>query len=518
MLEQSGIPIDNIVDVTSASVRDVFTIGRMNTIIVEKYNDDLPNDKFIQITNLLQSQLTFGFEAPATKFSEIFFSVKTKTATLPQKLTIYNWNKSDTPAILKGSKVGSLDELKALNGKFKITLGKVSVDITLDLSQASSLTDCASKIQTAIQGASGQGSNTNFTNSSTTFSSITGGFIVKGGDAGEGQEIAYLSAPDDGTDIHSSLGLTLSEGASILQGLAGVGSFKEVLAEINLKNGDYFVITPNFEFEEREVETNLKDFGTFTKNSKDKYMGVYAYTNPLIETPNSKVLDKYFAYDGLYIDNKKTDYQNAYVCGLISSIDFTKPSGNFNIAFNDAGIFSEVAIKDEIKYQAMIANRANAPVSISQRGDYDTTYLDGTIMGELTNSANVYVANSFLVDNMKISLYNMLRSQPLISRDNMSKAIITSVLDEVFQKAVNARIIGVGSELSQTDKNFITTTFQGLDDSIDTIIQKVQDNGYYFAIQSFDIVEEKLVCNIIDVYYANRPINKIVIRNFILGA
>lgn len=513
---QSGISIDNIINVLSSSVRDVFTPGRMNTILIEKYNDNLPNEKFIQISNLSQSQLIFGFEAPVTKFSEIFFATVSKIATIPQKLTIYNWNEDDKPAVLKGGKVGSLDELKALNGKFKITLGLVSVDIELNLTGATSLTDCATKLQTAIQGATGQDSNTNFTNASVTFSSVTGGFIIKGGDAGDGQKIDYLQAPGDGIDIHSSLGLTLNEGATIIEGLAGVGAFNQVLSEINLKNGDYFVITPNFKFD--NVDTDLVDFGIFLKNSNDKYMGVYAYDNTLIETPNSKVLDKYFAYDGLYIDNKKQDYQNAYVCGLISSLDFTATGGNFNLAFNDAGILSENPIKDDIKYQAMLENRANAPVSITQRGQYDITYLDGTIMGEKTNSANVYIANAFLSENLKISLYNMLRSQTLISRDQMSRTIILATLDNVFTSAVASRIIATGVELSQTEKSFIATNFQNLDDSVETIIQKIEDNGYYFAIQDFSIENEKLVCNIISAYYANRPVNQIVVRNFILGA
>ena len=33
---------------------------------------------------------------------------------------------------------------------------------------------------------------------------------------------------------------------------------------------------------------------------------------------------------------KKGDYQNALVCGLISAMDLAQPSGNYNIAFNDA--------------------------------------------------------------------------------------------------------------------------------------------------------------------------------------
>ena len=42
-MANNALPLDLIIDVTSTGVRDTFTIGKLNTIIIEKYDTNFPN-------------------------------------------------------------------------------------------------------------------------------------------------------------------------------------------------------------------------------------------------------------------------------------------------------------------------------------------------------------------------------------------------------------------------------------------------------------------------------------------
>ena len=509
-----ALPLDLLIDITSTGVKDAFTIGKLNTIIIEKYNEELPNSKFTTCFNLATTQDAFGVNAPASKFAAAYFGFVSKSATKCDLLTVYNWSKTDTPAVLKGGRVSSLSELKTLNGKFSITLGATKAEITIDLSNADSLSSCAEKLQEAIRAADGQDDNQNFTLATVTFNTHTQGFIIKGGIAGAGETIDYLSA-GSGTDVHDKLGLTLTEGASLLEGQAGVPELASVLNEINDNNGNYYIITPNFDFE--NVDVDLKTFGEFLNASNDRFLGVYSWTNPNLEVLNSGVTEAYEGFNGLFIDDKKSDYQNGYVCALMSAMDLTKPAGNYNIAFNDATQYQVNAITDMVKYLAMQSNKANAPCKFGILGQDDTVYMDGTVLGSKTSSVNVYLCNSFLKFNQQIALYNMFKSQKLIGlRDKNSLAIIKSYLDEVFQNAVTANIIAIGSTLTTSEKNVLITNFSSLVKDIDDVINAVQDQGFYYTVSGVNTVTREL--SITEAYMSNAPIKKIVINTYILGA
>ena len=510
----SALPLDLLIDITSAGVKDAFSIGKLNTIVIEKYNTSLPNARFNQASDLATTQSIFSTSASVAKFAEVYFGVISKSATKADNLFIYNWNQEDTPAVLKGGRISSLSEIKTLNGKLKITLGSVSVDISVNFTTADSFASAGTLLQNAIRGATGQDSNENFTSAEVTYNTHTGGFIIKGGAKGEGEKIGYISAPSDGDDISNKLGLTLSEGASILEGRGSVATFAEVLKEIDLNNGNYYIITPNFQFSETQ---DIETFGAFLNASNDRYLGVYSWDNPLLEVLGSDATKPYEGFNGLFIDNKKGDYQNALVCGLMSAMDLAQPSGNYNIAFNDATRYQVQAITEKPKYQAMLANKANAPCKFGILGQDDTIYMNGTILGNKTESANVYICNSFLKFNEQIAMYNMFKSQKLIGlRDKNSLAIIKSYLDEVFNSAVSANIIATGSTLTTTERNVIITNFSRLVNDIEEVITQIENNGFYYAVSNVNTITKELY--ITQAYMANTPAKKIIVSNYILGA
>lgn len=512
-----NVPLDQIIEINSVGVKNTFSIGKLNTIIIEKYNKLLPQPKFVKTLDLSSTQLIFGNLSPVSKFAERYFGFTSKKASKASLLYIYNWNNENIPPVLKGGRAPSLSFLKTLNGKVKITIGTISQDISIDFTNINDFLQASNKIQEAITSADGQESNNGFTSAEVIYSVITEGFIIKGGNTGNGETIGYLQAPDDGIDIHNKLGLTLNEGASVLEGLNGKNSFSEVLKDIDIANDNCYLITPNFEFEEAELENNLKDFGIFLKNSNDRYAGLYSWSNRGLITLNSGITEPYKAYDGLILDYKVEDYQNGLVSAMVSAMELNKNSGNYNIAFNDANEFNIKAINNKLEYQALIENKVNSVTKFGVLGQEDTIYMPGMILGVKTDSINVYVCNSFLKLNLQITLYNVFKNYGLVGlRDKDAHGALLGTLSSVFDNAVNAKIIARGAKLTNTETQVIIDNFGSLVRDIDSVIKKIQDEGYFFTIR--DINVDKKEITLINAYMANSAIRKVIINNYILGA
>ena len=504
----NALPVDLIIDITSTGVRDTFTIGKLNTLIIQKYSETLPNDAFDVVYSKDIAAKRYGYNSSVAGFARVYFGIKSKSATICEQLFIYNWNTTNTPAVLKGGKAPTLSKIKTLNGKFKITIGVTTKEVDVNLTGATDFSNAATILQTAITNGG------NLAGAEVSFNADTGGFIIKGGTKGQGETIAYLTAASSGTDIHDKLGLTQAEGASVIVGRAGVPTLAEALDEISNNNGNYYVITPNFDFD--DVPSDLLTFGQFIHNSNDRFLGIYSWSNPALEVLDSGATAPYQALNGLLIDDKKQDFQNAYIAGLISAMDLTKANGNYNVAFNDATQFKVEAITDRAKYEGLVSNKANAPCKFGILGQDDTIYMDGTIMGDKTTSANVYLCNSFLKFNQQIALYNMFKAQKLIAlRGQFGKAIIRSYLDEVFRNAVNANII-VKDTLTNTEKQAVIAEFSPIVKDIERVIEQIEANGYYYEFSGLDTVKRELY--ITEVYIANVPVKRIVMNTYILGA
>lgn len=522
----SALPLDLLIDITSTGVKDTFTIGKLNTLLITQYDNDLPNATFTQITSLQQAQSFFGYDSKIAGFAAVYFGFISKTASKCDYLFVYNWSKNDLPAILKGGRAKSLQDYYAANGGFALTISGKTQNVEVDFTTAGakddfSYTIIAEIMQDAINALEGDG----FKTASVEYNLNTGGFIIKSGLAGDTETIGFLESPlpttsDTGTtieinDISGIFGLTAREGALIYDGAKGKPTLAEALSEINDNNGNYYLITPNFAFENEDTE--LKAFGEFLNASNDRFCGVYSWDNQALAVLGSGATKLYEGYNGLIIDYKVQEFQNALICSFISGMDLSKPAGNYNIAFNDATTFQVKAITDRLKYEGMIENKANAPCKFGILGQDDAIYMDGTILGSKTSSINIYVCNSFLKFNQQIQLYNMFKSQKIIGiRGSQSRSIIYAYLDNVFQSAINAGIIAQDVDLTTTEQQSIISTFGMLVDDINIVIEKLQSSGYYYILSSIDLVKREI--GITEAYVANTPAKKIVINNYILGA
>lgn len=626
-MARMSLPLDLIVDITSTSVKDVFMIGKLNTLCINKYDANNPQSKFTEAHQLSDIIATYGFNSDMYGFASVYFGVISKSATRADTLYTYNWSQDDVAPFLNGARIALLDNIQGIRGSFNLSLSGVEREVGIDLTMADSFTTAGEILQEEIRKAGiGLPEETEklFSEARAYYNPVTQGFTIVGGGKGAGQTISFalpvkakevqeviqtvadinsfnnpltlkeresyefaltaiptnttfkisymddtgqqetalnlntnklvidnvmikfllqvkatniklvITDPDDDNaqanprtievnitikaddtlDIHDKLGLTQDEGATTEAGYNGLETLSEVLADIEGNNGNYYVLTTSFAFD--DVRGQLHEFGKFLNASNDRFLGVYSWNSKAIIT--TKDFTKEFqGYNGLVIDYQTMLYQQGLVCGYISAMELNNPSGNYNIAFNDATIFNGNALTETIHYQNLVDNKANAPCKFGILGQNDTIYMDGTCMGNKTNSINIYCANSFIKMNQQIALFNMFKSQKMIAvRGRQTQGVVRAYLDDVFTKAVKANIICRGAALTTTEVQMVKNTFVDYVDDLDQLIRDIENNGYFYAVTDFDLVNKTM--NIVEAYVANTPAKKIIVNIYILGA
>ena len=507
-----SLPIDLLVDITSTGVKDSFKLGKLPTLVITKANKDIPNPDFSSFSSLAQVKEAFK-QGSVVDFATEYFGFTSKSGTKCDNLSVYNWRNASEPATLKGAKAKDITELKKLNGGFNLSIDGVAKNIKVNLTAQTSLTDIATALQTAIQGAD---TTDGFKKAVVTFNSQTDGFTISSGVKGKTSTIEFLKAYEKqaeslDADIHNQLGLTEAEGAAIQAGTDGL-TLSQALTEIELQNGNYGVVTLDFEFDTLDAEGDLKTLGQWVKASNFRFAVVYSDKRLL----NTEIADR-MADDGLIGDVKLKANQNGKTCALISSMDLGKAGGNINVAFNDFNDYASVAITDRGEFEKLKAKKLNAPCKFGVLGQDDTIYMSGECWGGVTNSINVYVGNMYLKFAQQIALYNMLKSSKIVGlRDISSQNAIYGYIAEVFENGVASGIVVAGVTLTTTEKNVLSQNFGALVDDMDDVYNKVSQYGYFFIVNSIDLAKREM--NIAECYVANLPTQRFVINNFILGA
>lgn len=499
------VSLDQFVDVTSTSVQDVFSLAKLPTLAITEANTSIPQEEFTEIIGTTQAQAIFGIDSPVSKFANVHFGVISKAATKVDRMFVYNWAKDGQHEAIRGGAI--TNAVMQLNGGFGISINGTVEQFEVDLTGSISFAEVASKLQTEIR----TSTNPVLATATVTYSTVNKGFILI--TSGDLEEYNILFVEGATNDIHNKLGFTTYEGGKNLPMLPSL-TFEEVLARIKVANGAYYLITPLFEFSVDDTPVLLKALGEWTHNSNNRFASLYSWKNKALLDVSSGATVPYEGYNGLIIDYPVSDYQNGFISGLISAMNLSLVAGNYNIAWNDATIYSENALSEDAEYVGLKRNKGNSPVRTGILGQDDTIYMPGTILGSLTDSINVYVCNSYLKFAQQMAIYNMEKAQRIIALRGMKGiGTISLYLDEVYNNARDAEIIVAGAELTTTERASVISNFPK---NPDKALENLYNFGYHYEVNRIDTVTKEMY--ITQVYMANIPVDRIIVNNYILGA
>lgn len=455
------------------------------------------------------------------KVAQKYFGFNSKTGNAPEKLVVARWYKTAAAPFVKGTKPATVAELKALtNAAFDITIGSTTTTLSLDFSTITNYADAAQRIQAAINNYTSGG--TAFTAATAEYSTVTGGFVITGGDSGSGNEIA-ISEATGGTDAREELGLLNPE----VSAGANAETFAEFCDRIFNANTAGFSITTTETLTDSEIEESVAwlqgSVGGQTISTAARLVFDIA------DKATAKALQstlKELSYTGYVVCyDPYGEWVNALDCAIAASTDYQVANGSLNFNFQPAVGYTPITtLGDVINYQQGQTNLSLAQelddlcisyvYSVGFGTQQQVLYGMGLMMGAY-GTEDIQVNESAMQMSMQVAIMNGFVSLPKLKlQGSDSKGFIATLITPTLELFKTNGSIAMDGKLSNTDRNAIYQV-TGNDAAADA----VEQNGYYFQVQ--DLTEEDIRLRRVRVlvcYLAGGVVNQIRITDTIFGA
>lgn len=380
----------------------------------------------------------FGIESDEYKAASIYFLGYNNSFAKPRHLMIARRVAEAVGAYLRGAKyTGTLADLKL------ITAGTLTVEIdgtevavsSVDLSSATSYSDVASTIQTALQ--------TKSAGATVTYSSLTGAFQIDGAGTGSTKTITYAS----GT-LAEALNLTQAKGAVLSQGSDALTTAKN-MSLIKEQTQNWVSFTTLYE------ATNDEHLGLSAWASSQGieylYVGWTADPTLLVQGSTTSISDQIknaeYGATALVYDNSNVA---VFVLGSIASVNWERYQGTINYAFKKVdGVGATVT--NQTDADLLNAKGVSYMGNFATRNDDFTFFFDAKMFGDY-GYIDAFVNTVWFKNVMQVSIMNGLTQAGRVPYNERGYALIRAWLQDPINRAVNNGTIDAGVRMSESQK------------------------------------------------------------------
>lgn len=407
----------------------------------------------------------FGPESDEAAFAQQYFTGVTNAQAPVRTLVVGRRIDEDAAAWIRGGSFDAdLAALKAVtDGALKITVdGSEKTATSVDLSEATSLSQVAEIVATAITGVTGSyDSNTN----TFTFTSST---------EGETSTIGYASAGDGGTDLAAMLCLTQATGAVLSQG-ADAQTETQTMDAICEVTRNWVGFTTIWETELEEA----KAFAAWTDATGDDYC-YFDWSedenqlNQLTQesTKAAQLMGLYNCTAFLYGDWRDA----AFALAVGASIAWNRTQGMKTwFAKNASGITPRIT--NESAANALEAIRVNYTGDFATRNDQFTLFNRGTLASDLYGFIDVLYGSIYLRSAIQTSCMAGFQSINRAPFNARGEAFIRAWCQDPINRCLKNGVIDTGLELNESQRMQILNE-TGSDDVLNDLYSK----GYWIGV------------------------------------
>lgn len=391
-----------------------------------------------------------GYDNSFRKPRHIYFTRDAVTAALAGELI--------------GGPCASLEDLKKITeGAFSVTIDSTTADVSsLDLSAATSYSNAAELIQTAITGAGESGT-------TVTYSSVTKGFIVTSGTTGEESAVEFAT----GTDA-DALGLSQEAGA-----VQSAGSVQ---------------LTPAAQMKAITDQTqNWATFTTLEQPADDTVLGYCEWANGqnvdyLYVVWSDKTADKLnsntnnlpnqileLAPEGVCMVWGGLDYA-AFIMAIAGSIDWSRNNGLVTFKFKSQDGLTP-SVTDAADADSLLAMKVNYYGRYATRADDFIMLAEGTMMGGNYGYIDAFLGMVWLKNNIQLSCMNGFANVGRVPYNEAGYTIIKAWCGDTIERAKTNGVIQAGVSLSQSQKAQLFNEI-GAD-----VANQIYTDGYYLMVE-----------------------------------
>lgn len=459
-----SIPASHIVAVSSRVLSGGSADLETNGLLLTKSALIPAQTPAVTFTTASDVAAMFGAESIEARFAQQYFTGCENQQMSPLALVVARRIDEAAAAWIRGASVtATLAELKEVtDGALKITVdGTEKTASSVDLSEATSLSDVATKVATAITGVTG------------TYDSNLNAFTFTSSTTGVESTMGFASAGDSGTDLSALLGLTEAAGAVLSQGVAAMTEAQNLDA-ISTVTRNWVGFTTAYEAELEEAQGLAAwadindDYVYFDWTLDDKCLNQLTQST----TKPAQLMDNYNCTACIFGDW----HEAAFALGIGASIAWDRNQG-MKVWFAKATTGISPRITSEAEANALEAIRCSYFGEFATRNAQFDFFNRGTLASTLYGFIDVLYGSIVLRNWIQRSCMDGFKQTNRVPYNARGEALIRAWIQDSINRALQCGIIDAGLDLSESQKA------QLMQETADeSVVNALFINGYWIGI------------------------------------
>lgn len=432
----NSIPASQLVSVLPSVLGAGGSPIALNSVWLDNTGDtSIPIGTVQPFANLLAVQNWYGAGSAQAALAAIYFAGFIGCSQLPNVLYFAQYNTAAVAAYLRGGSVGGLTlaQLQAINGTINITVnGTATGNVTVNLAAATSFSNAATIVNTALTGAS-------VTSVTCSYDALRTAFVFTSSTTGSASTIGYST----GT-ASAALYLTAATGAVTSQGAVAAVPATLMNNVINVTQNWCTFMT----LAEPTLTNKLAFAAWVNSQTSLQYMYVCFDSDSTALSANATGSFGYLtsSYNGVMPVWNPSGQVAAFICGTTASINFNQRNGRITYAYKgQAGLPADIT--NATQALNLVANGYNFYGTWATASQQFTNLYPGMISGKWA-FADAYVNQVSLNSGFQNALMNLLTNSKSIPYNNPGYTQIASALNAPIQAALTFGSIQAGVPLS----------------------------------------------------------------------
>lgn len=420
---------------------------RLRDLILRLFTNSprVPAATVIEMDNATDVGTYFGTSSPEYLRAVFYFGFVSKLITAPKKIAFSRWADVAAAARIYGTTAARVVSsfTGITTGSFKLTLGAFTTDVTgMNFSGATTLSNVASIIQTAIQAVVANGAN--WTGATVIYNATAQRFELVGGTTGAAP--IAIAAAATGVPIASLLGWN---GGAVFS--PGVAAEEPVAAFItSVETSDNF---GSFAF----VQTISAAQIAAVALQNDTYNVKFIYTVPIVAADAATTYAALQGLSGVAVTLAPlvTEYPELVPSMILAATAYERRNSVQNYMFQQVALSPSVT--DNTTANTMDANRVNYYGRTQTAGQFLDFYQRGVMMGLATDPVdmNTYANEMWFKDAAGAAIMGLLLSVARVPANSTGRGQLLAILQSVIEQATFNGTISIGKPLNTTQKLYI---------------------------------------------------------------
>lgn len=430
----------------------------------------LPAGRVVQFASAQAVANYFGSLSEEAGMASMYFSGYVNTTSLPDKIFFARYNGEAVGAWLRGAKyAGNLAVLQAVtNGAMVISIDNTPYTLSsVDLSAATSFSQVAEKLQTALTTAGATGAKV-------AYSSQTGAFQIDSPTTGTSSAVAFPTPPESGTDLGALLLLTEQAGAVQSVGMAAQ-TLPDCMTNVLLYARDWVTFGTVWE---PELDDKIA-LARWCAGYDTRFAYVMWDTDNAAQVAGSTASAGYQIAKVLELDGTvpvfNTPELAAWVMGTAASINFEETNGRLTFAFKQGEGLAVTCDNDE-NYDALIANGYNCYADFATASSQFKFFQNGQVSGKW-GWLDTYLDAIAIKDGLQLNLLDLFKAVKCIPYNESGYGMIRTACLDTITRFLDFGAIRTGVTLSNTQK------VQLLAEIGQDVSQTLETQGWYMQVK-----------------------------------